>query len=293
MENKVDEIVDEIINHEQTKDRVNGMRKKADLTDIILEKEQSSISSAQKKKKLLLAVASLVLLFLIFLIISKMINSDSSTKEKVVKQQPLSEQKIKLSDNDKKEQPKTNEENSKKITPNDETDLKFKELVKKLREQDAKENTNVVASNQNDSLTPQVTTPSKNVEVKKPAETKKESKITITSSKPEVSKKPKISSKPEVHKSTKTTKHPVRTTSSKSAYYIQVGATAKPYINQALRSKIKSGGFSYTTHPVFVKGRKFYKILIGPYNSKAAALQNIGSVKTIVNPGAYIFYLRK
>ncbi len=289
MENKVDEIVDEIINHEHTKDRVNTMRKKTDLSDIILEKEQSSISGAQKKKKLLLAVASLVLLFLIFLIISKMINSDSSTTNKEVKQSQ-SEQKIKLSDNDKKEQAKTNQENSKKITPNDETDLKFKELVKKLREQDAKENTPIISSTANDSLTPQVTTPSKKEVVKKSIESiskiKKEPKISITSSKPKITLKPKVI-KPRTHSHTRIT------SSAKSAFYIQVGATAKPYINQALRSKIKSGGFSYTTYPVFVKGRKFYKILIGPYDSKAAALQNIGSVKTIVNPGAYIFYLRK
>ena len=51
MENKVDEIVDEILSHEQTEKRVKSMRKKEDLTDIILEKEQSSISTAQKKKK--------------------------------------------------------------------------------------------------------------------------------------------------------------------------------------------------------------------------------------------------
>ncbi len=286
MGNKVDEIVDEIMNHEQTKDRVNTMRKKADLSDIILEKEQSSISGAQKKKKTLLAVASLVLLFLIFLIISKMINSNDTSKSKVVQQS--SEKKIKLTKNDKKEQSKTNIKTSKTITPDDETDLKFKELVKKLREQDAKENGSVV-SNTNDSLTPQVITPSKKVKPKKSVESKK------VAPKPVIKKEPKISitsSKPKVKKSTVT--NPSRISSSaKSAFYIQVGATAKPYINQTLRSKIKSGGFSYTTHPVYVKGRKFYKILIGPYNSKAEALKNIGSVKAIINPGAYIFYLRK
>lgn len=288
MENRVDEIVDEIINHEQTKDRVNNMRKKADLTDIILEKEQSSISTAQKKKKILLAVASLVLLFLIFLIISKMINADSSTKSNEAKQSP-NEQKIKLSENNKK-QAKQNKQTSSEITPDDDTDLKFKELVKKLREQDAKESGGVVTSNTNDSLTPQVTTQPKKIDSKKQPqkeaiksqETKKEPKISITSS------------KPKVNKVLKSTKSPIKITSSaRSAFYIQVGATSKPYINRALKAKMKSGGFSYTTYPVYVKGRKFYKILIGPYKSKAEALKNLGSVKAIVNPGAYIFYLRK
>ena len=283
MENKVDEIVDEIINHEQTKDRVNTMRKKADLSDIILEKEQSSISDSQKKKKTLLAVASLVLLFLIFLIISKMINQDSTPNKQEAKNSV--EKKINLLDSNKKEESKqdikTSKKDSKKITPDDETDLKFQELVKKLREQDAKENRSAVTSNTNDSLTPQVKTPTKKAEVKKavtkPA-VKKEPKISITSSKPKVKKPSKTIN---------------ASSSSKNAFYIQVGATAKPYINQALKSKMRSGGFSYTTHPVYVKGRKFYKILIGPYKSKAEALKNIGSVRAIINPGAYIFYLRK
>ncbi len=296
MENKVDEIVDEILSHEQTEKRVKSMRKREDLTDIILEKEQSSISTAQKKKKLLLAAASLVLLFLIFLIISKILSSSSTSDKKSDQEVIKKVQENKTATIIKKDVSKDSSEN--------ETDLKFEELVRKLKEQDEKESKEIVKVN--DDITPKVT----NKEPQKPKKEKikvankqkevtldkkeiKKPKITITST-PTISK-PKKSAKSNTTKNTPTKQKRYSTTisfSNKSGFYIQVGATTKPYPNAALVSKIKANGYSYTTHPITIKGKRFYKILIGPYKTKTQALEKLAKIRSAINPKAYIFYLR-
>lgn len=295
-ENKVDDIIEEIMNHENTKDRVDSMKKRADLSDIILEKEKSSISVAQKKKKFLLATASLVLLFLIFLIISKMLNSSSSdtvsedinNTEKVVKESIVKD--------NPEEKEKSNE-----VSPDSDTDMKFNELVKKLREQDAKENGNNIVVEKKKSLTPQIEEPKKESSTPPKAsieEIKKEPikpKIDISStpiSKPAVHKvKTKIVSKP-IYKPTHKQPTCISSFSRKSGYYIQVGATTSPIPNRALVNKIKNSGYSYITTPIVVKGRRFYKVLVGPYKSKEEALNNIESVRVTINPKAYIYHLR-
>jgi len=277
--NKVDDIIEEIMSGEHTRERVNGMRKKADLTDIILEKEKSSISSAQKKKKMLLAIASLVLLFLIFLIISKMINSSpdetidsESNKNSIKTQQEVSHNVV------------NKDENSDNLK--NDTDIKFDELVKKLREQDSKESSGIKTT-KNDDITPKVEPKSKVVAKPKVKEPKELEKPKVAIKKPKIA----ITSNPPKTHAKKQSKISHR--SGKNGFYIQVGATTKPVPNHTLVSKIRNSGYSYTVHPVMVKGRRFYKILIGPYSSKAKALSQINIVRVNINPKAYIFYLRK
>ncbi len=146
-------------------DKLEKLKKKNDLSDIILEKGSSS---GDKIKKLLLLGASLVLLFLIVLIGMKMFNSSNiSPSEKLSNigdsieeksEDVLETSKVAIDDTEdalfKKEAI---------IDENSETDLKFEEMVRKLKQQDAIENgtaqtndldSNIddIASQTNDSL---------------------------------------------------------------------------------------------------------------------------------------------
>ncbi len=276
-------------NHESTRERLNGMRKKTDLSDIILEKEKST---NDKSKKLILGAASLILLFLIFLIISKMINTSSTDteqskndvkKEEIIKDTNV-EDKVLTSTTKtpaiKKtlKEPETKKENLK------DTDLKFEEMVKKLREEDAKENGS-------DEVVKVVTPPKKTVEPKKLVAVNENKKV----SKPKIviTDVSKPTAKKVVQKKAPKQKSYIPSFSTtKAGYYIQVGATTSPTPNRFLVNKIRSNGFNYVTHPIVVKGRKFYKILIGPYKTRNAAGADMDRVRTTINPKAFFYHIR-
>ena len=286
--NKVDDIIEELLGGEHTKERVESMKKKADLSDIILEKEKSSISGAKKKKTIFFSVAILILLFLIFLIISKMLNSTSDINDES-NTSIFKEQKTQIIDENSD---KIKEESSEEKTAQNDTDLKFDELVRKLREQDSKSEAKMETSTKNDDITPKVVEPKKEKEVKEELpknEEVKKPKISITSTsttKPNVKPAVKVHKKPVAHKR-------YISSSVKSGYYIQVGASLKPTPNRFLVNKIKNSGYRYSIYPIIVKGRRFYKILLGPYSSKAKALEEIDRVRATINPRAYIYFLRK
>jgi len=279
-------------------DRLSGLRKKTDLSDIILEKENSTNA---RNKKIILGAASLVLLFLVFLILSKMINSSSEDKNTTAK----ADTKIELKDTDSKKSSSSDMipvKNTIEDTAISDTDQKFEEMVRKLREEDAKENDIVepikVATPKKEQsqkpketikktvekkVTPKVTKPVvQNVKVTKP---KKEQKIIITEVKQPSAKKHKTYTPPK--KSS-----PKVLFAKNSGYYIQVGATTSPTPNRFLVSKIRANGYSYITHPIIVKGRKFYKVLIGPFPSKDAAKAKLPRVKATINPQAFLYHLR-
>jgi len=267
-------------------DRLSGLRKKTDLSDIILEKENST---NERNKKFILGAASLVLLFLIFLIISKMINADSTPKEadKDVKTDTAVAVKQEKSVQKEIRKKVTNAISKKEEPAVSDTDLKFEEMVRKLREEDAQE--------ENIDVVKVVTPPSvKKVPVTiKPEETKKEVKVVKPKPKPKVEQKVIIT---EVKKDK--VKKPVSRPKTNllfaknSGYYIQVGATTSPTPGSTLANKITSNGYHYITHPIMVKGRKFYKVLIGPFNSKDAAKAKLPRVKATINPQAFLYHLR-
>jgi DedD protein len=281
-------------NEHHSIDRLQGIRKKTDLSDIILEKENSTTA---RNKKIILGAASLVLLFLIFLIISKMLNSNINTQEQTDKQvnkniktdAPTEIAKI---NETKKEPEKTIEEDKntqdkeiKKSPEVKDTDMKFEEMVKKLREEDAKGGNNEVVkvvTPPKIKKTKTINTSTKPIIKKVENKPKKEQKVIITDAK-----------KTNFSKTTKLQK-PIKNIifGQNSGYYIQVGATTIPNPNKFLSSKIKNSGYSYITHPIVVKGRKFYKVLIGPYNSKAEAVNKLPRVKATINPKAFLYHLR-
>jgi DedD protein len=268
--------------------RVEGMRKRTDLSDIILEKENST---AARNKKIVLGAASLVLLFLVFLIISKIINSNTFSEDSTYKEEPKQE-KIKIEEKSDKEPIKVAEISTKKDEKSSEikdTDLKFEEMVKKLREEDAKENGNEVVK----VVTPpqakesqKVETPKSVVNNIKIVETKPKTKpkVIITEAKKDT---PAKIVKPKIQR-------PKRDVifGQNSGYYVQVGATTSPNPNRFLVNKLRQNGYSYIIHPIVIKGRKFYKLLIGPYSSKTEALEKLPRIKATINPKAFLYHLR-
>ena len=67
-----------------------------------------------------------------------------------------------------------------------------------------------------------------------------------------------------------------------SGYFIQIGAFSKRP-SEAYLKNITSQGFKYKVIQEDVKGNTFNKLLIGPYSSRAAASNDVSSVKNKLN----------
>lgn len=291
------------------KELKNLKEKAEDLSDIVLEKK--SKKSRVGTKKWILTIASAIVLFLIVLLVLKMLKDSKTledTKDKIAnvdnsieqitKEEPVSE--------------KSEDENLFKKEPiideSSETDAKFEEMVKKLKEQESitqklqasnekKEEKNTTTQvkpkeiktiTQEPTEVPVITTkPAENEHIK-PVEQKI---VTIHQEKPKP--KPKASPKPkhQVKRSVKETfKHISKPTI--KGYFIQVGATSRSFPDKRFLSKIKNAGFDYIVHTVYVNGRKIKKVLVGPYNSKTEANNALGSVKSSINPSAFVYRLK-
>jgi len=295
----MEEVVEKDLNtvHKKPKERIGGLRKKTDLSDIILEKEKNT---NVRNRKIILGAAYLILLFLLFLIISKVVYSKDNAKENVAKksvQEKSMATKIVAKDN-------TNEDETL-----NETDSKFDEMVRKLKEEDLKEDTQIQLTQDNTPSEEDISNEIAKATIPNLAK-KAEQKVTSTTSANLMPKEQKIKEikkikkaepkkiikitevKPKrVHKKTKTSR---RTPyfAKRSGYYIQVGATTSPTPNRALVSRIRQYGYHYIVYPTVIKGRKFYKLLIGPFPSKTRALDKLFDIKATIAPGAFIYFLR-
>jgi DedD protein len=282
VESRVEQNSDEM--KQATKDRVKDMRKKSDLSDIILEREHSS---QERKKRFLLGVATLILIFLISLIVYNIINTPKESITNKVQTKQISNPPIEpTKQKDKESTPTT------KVKKTLDTDARFEEMVRRLKEQDALENTTVVEA-------PQKIEPYKDsVNLKKNQEIKP---INIEN-KP-VTKEIKIQSKPTANKVELPTKIQEKesiqvpsfiefSNRAASGYYIQVGATVKSGPDTKMKNTIISNGFTYITHPVIVKGRKINKILIGPFNSRSGATTKLKMIRSTINPQSFLYHLR-
>ncbi|MCH9814363.1 MAG: SPOR domain-containing protein [Epsilonproteobacteria bacterium] len=284
-------------------DKLEKLKKKSDLSDIILEKDTSS---NEKIKKLLLGIASLVLLFLIILIAMKMFNNnDVSPSENLASVDEAIEQKVENiiepsrdlieEQNDAlfKEEPIIDETS--------ETDLKFEEMVRKLKQQDAQEaepeNTKI---EDNDLTTVLDETKETIIDTEDNVIDKiKEFKTTLPKTPvvapvKEVTKV--VTPKPEV-KEVVISKKPVITPtpspiSSMSGYFIQVGATSKSFPDKRFLTKIKNNGFDYIVHKVNIKGQDIKKVLVGPYGTREQARSDLSNVQSKINPSAYIYRIK-
>ncbi len=280
-------------------------KKKSDLSDIILEKERGN---SEKIKKLLLGGASLILLFLIVLIIMKMLNnpdeavmtenlaSTQTASPAVTPKEPESTESASDDEGLFKQEPIIDE--------GTETDLKFEEMVRKLKEQDG--------SLQSVEETPEEKTPPATKPEAKPKPTPTP---VVAESKPEpVAKSTKPETKPKTALTTpkaapkvekpapkrevivsetkpKPLSKPVKTASI-SGYFIQVGATSRSFPDRRFLRKIKQSGYDYIVHKVTVKGRTIKKVLVGPYPTKEAARRALPGVRSTINPDAFVFRMK-
>ncbi|WP_418185289.1 SPOR domain-containing protein [Aliarcobacter vitoriensis] len=70
--------------------------------------------------------------------------------------------------------------------------------------------------------------------------------------------------------------------SSASGFFVQIGAFSKRPNDSYLQS-ISKNGFSYKIIQDTVNGKTFNKVLIGPYNSRTAAQNEVSSIKSRLN----------
>jgi DedD protein len=290
-------------------DKLEKLKKKNDLSDIILEKDSSN---GDNIKKLLLLAASLVLLFLIVLIGMKMFNnSNISPSENLASVgESIENSSDALVDNVKTTVDETSDALFKKeaiIDENSETDLKFEEMVRKLKEQDALENQDIAVKDVDVNMTGIVDIPKESVVdkikeitpqpiektiAKSPA---KEKEVVQTITPTIVAKStPRIiaTPKPKEVINSAVNDYTPTTISSLSGYFIQVGATSKSFPDRRFLQKIKNSGYDYIVHKVIIKGRAIKKVLVGPYQTREEARNELNSVQTTINPSAYIYRIK-
>ena len=243
------------------------VKKDNELQDIVLERE--SIGS-ERLKKVLLTVAALFLIFLIVIVIYKLI-SGGSEESKSLTPNPVAQKEqesLKESITELKEDIFKQE---KIIDDTTETDLKFEEMVRKLKEQD------ITEESQKEKPAPKP----KEV-IKEPS--KKE--IKITHSEQPVKPKPVEIIKTKVEKPKEAYK-----LSTISGFFVQVGATYGTYPDKAFLKKINKNGFDYIVHKTYVKGKAIKKVLVGPYDSKEKARQALLKIRNTIKPDAFIYRL--
>ncbi len=271
-------------------DKLEKLKKKSDLSDIILEKGKSD---PERVKKLLLGAASLVLVVLIVLIAVKMFStSNVSPSESLASVgDSIKEQKEQISDtvNDTKDALFKEEPI---IDESSETDLKFEEMVRKLKLQDEQENQETIIKNVDKNI---------NIDTK-PKETivNKEKEINIVDKIKEITKATPIVAEPiavtkpkEVVIYTKKVTSPAPSPISHlSGYFIQVGATSKSFPDKRFLTKIKNSGYDYIVHKVTIKNKDIKKVLVGPYTTRNQARENLSDIQSKINPSAYIYRIK-
>ncbi|HIP59604.1 MAG TPA: SPOR domain-containing protein [Campylobacterales bacterium] len=284
-------------------DKLEKLKRKNDLSDIILEKDSSN---GDNIKKLLLLAASLVLLFLIVLIGMKMFNnSNISPSENLASiGESIEQTSDSLADNVKTTVDETSDALFKKeaiIDENSETDLKFEEMVRKLKEQDALENQDIIVKDVDVDLTAVVDIPQESVVDKikeitpQPIEkTVAKSPVIVQTITPTVVAKstPRITTTPQPKEVINDYTPAPTAISSISGYFIQVGATSKSFPDRRFLQKIKNNGYDYIVHKVIIKGSTIKKVLVGPYQTRDQARNDLNSVQTTINPSAYIYRIK-
>ncbi len=308
-------------------DKLKQIKKSDDLSDIVLEKKSSNLSGPEKTKKLLLTAATLVLLFLIALVIMKLINNPNDKSQGNIAQigDGITKKTDAAIEGISKKVEETNSlfQQEPIIDETSQTDLKFEEMVRKLKAQDSAEETPVEKAQESvkksidenikklkqpkedfshkaDKLAKEIIKQKETIKdkaVKTVTEKKEEIKKAASKIVPETKKTTPIKEtkpvKKEVVLSTVIDKTPQNTKlSTLSGYFIQVGATANIFPDRRYLKKIKNAGFDYVVHSMTINGKKIKKILIGPYASKNAAKMKLPSVKEKINPGAYIYRIK-
>ena len=77
------------------------------------------------------------------------------------------------------------------------------------------------------------------------------------------------------------------------AYYVQVGSFSKYEPNKKFLNSIKALGYNYEYYKVTVKSKSINKVLVGPFASTEEAKDARRILRSKVEPGAFLFKLKK
>jgi DedD protein len=80
--------------------------------------------------------------------------------------------------------------------------------------------------------------------------------------------------------------------STKSGFYIQVGAFYSLQPSSKLLNNIKAEGFNYDIYKTKVNSKNITKVIIGPYTTKSEAKNSLSSVREKINKSAYILKVK-
>ena len=245
----------------------------SELDDILLGANNSSQNKDNKKKYIVLGLV-LAVLFLITIIIFRLLDNQTKVEDDSLTKKETIEQDKPLNDNIEQQYQKIVNEKLKSIEDlNNKTEKQNKDIT------EAMDLNNIQKEEKKISL-PE---PSQN-DIEKAKELKKdifnvESKtVEIEKPKPIV-KKPvvkKVVAKPTPKPVVKTTKKIL--TNEPNGTFIQVGAFSRN-IDKKYMDNLRTSNLKYVFYKVNVKGTTFTKVLVGPYNSRSDAINNMNSVK--------------
>lgn len=231
-----------------------------ELDNIMLEVNEPN-NEDNKKKYLVLGIV-LVVLFLLTIIIIRLLTDDSS------KEEPFSSKEANSTEMKKIEENANIEENFQKI---------LNDRIKKENEEQTTATTDEKLDNLNNVANEQTTTntsiPNSTLdETIKKIEEKIDTKV--EEKEPEVKVEPKkVETKKSIQSLVNESSNDVM-----KGYFVQIGAFTKTPANSYI-NKIRDSGFKYKVYRVDVKGTMYNKVLIGPYSSRAAALEDINDIK--------------
>lgn len=231
------------------------MDEKNELNDIILNRN----SGNSGMKKLMLAVASLAILLIIVVVIMSSLNSGGTANLPQPIEPPQSSQAQSPIEEDPLFEPMAIDQ-----TANEEESLD--NVARKIKEQSQNSETGseyIAGPDEMIEEETEVVVPSK-YEAPVKAEVKK-----VTPVKPA---EKKATAKPAV----------------KGTYYIQVGSFGRYTPDAKFLEKITNNGFSYKIHKVTVNGKEITKVLVGPYSTDKAARKDLPSVRSKIEPGAFL-----
>ena len=80
----------------------------------------------------------------------------------------------------------------------------------------------------------------------------------------------------------KPTKHINKISNKIKGYYVQVGAFSKKP-NKKLLAKLRTNSLKYTLYNTTIKGRKYIKLLVGPYKSYGSAKNRLSKIRRVSN----------
>jgi DedD protein len=230
------------------------MDEKNELNDIIL--NRSSGNSGMKK--LMLAVASLAILLIIVVVIMSSLNSGGTANLPQPIEPPQTNQVPSPVEDDPLFEPMAIDE-----AASEEESLD--NVAKKIKEQS--ENSELIAGP--DEMIEEETEVVVPAKYEKPVKEEPKQVTKPVEPKP-VAKKESV--KPAV----------------KGNYYIQVGSFGRFAPDKKFLQKITNSGYSYIIHDAKVNGVSMTKVLVGPYATDKAARKDLPSVRSKIEPGAFL-----